>query len=159
MHTIDVGTIAANATAAAESVEKAEPITNAATEYKGPSAGCTAVVALVTILLCALCCCHCNALSHNVCCLIDSDIHLPFLMLPFLPSLFFHFPVYCSPLTASAGQLYVATHPGCTCPLPVYRGVCCNDLGTQNRGVPSPITHITFFAQTAQFAVNLPQFR
>ena len=32
----------------AESIEKAEPLQGAASVYKGPSAGCTAVVALVS---------------------------------------------------------------------------------------------------------------
>ncbi len=32
----------------AESIEKAEPLQGAAGTYKGPSAGCTAVVALVS---------------------------------------------------------------------------------------------------------------
>lgn len=36
---------------AAESVEKAEPVKSVTAEYKGPSAGCTAVVALVSQLV------------------------------------------------------------------------------------------------------------
>lgn len=35
----------------AESIEKAEPLQGAASSYKGPSAGCTAVVALVSSLI------------------------------------------------------------------------------------------------------------
>lgn len=53
----------------ADSVEKAEPLEGAAKSYKGPSAGCTAVVALVRplVLFCicpALCLLFCQLLLH-----------------------------------------------------------------------------------------------
>ena len=49
----------------AESIEKAEPLQGAAGTYKGPSAGCTAVVALVSQTTPAApsalhACCYCN---------------------------------------------------------------------------------------------------
>lgn len=44
----------------ADSVEKAEPLEGAAKSYTGPSAGCTAVVALVSLLfLCCICTAQC----------------------------------------------------------------------------------------------------